>query len=125
MEQKKSVLIVEDEKNIVDILRFNLQREGYETLEAYDGETGLELARERKCGLVLVTHYPKSPGAALADVVLQCGASEGPLQLGSVPARMAQLFIIDAVFHEYCRRDVAEMERNRELVAKALAEKHI
>ena len=37
MEQKKKILIVEDEKNIVDILRFNLQREGYETLEAYDG----------------------------------------------------------------------------------------
>ena len=29
MEQKKTVLIVEDEKNIVDIIRFNLQRTGY------------------------------------------------------------------------------------------------
>ena len=46
MEAKKTVLIVEDEKNIVDILRFNLQREGYETLEAYDGESGLELAKQ-------------------------------------------------------------------------------
>ena len=36
--QQKTVLIVEDEKNIVDILRFNLQREGYQTGEAYDGE---------------------------------------------------------------------------------------
>ena len=35
---QKLVLIVEDEKNIVDILRFNLQREGYKTLEAYDGD---------------------------------------------------------------------------------------
>ena len=34
---KKTVLIVEDEVNIVDIVRFNLQREGYATLEAYDG----------------------------------------------------------------------------------------
>ena len=33
MEQKKTVLIVEDEKNIVDIIRFNLQRTGYNTLE--------------------------------------------------------------------------------------------
>ena len=38
MDNKKLVLIVEDEKNIVDILRFNLQREGYRTIEAYDGE---------------------------------------------------------------------------------------
>ncbi len=40
----KKILIVEDEKNIVDILSFNLSREGYDTLEAYDGETGLRLA---------------------------------------------------------------------------------
>lgn len=51
---KKTVLIVEDEKNIVDILRFNLQREGYNTLEAYDGETGLGLAREHKPDLILL-----------------------------------------------------------------------
>ena len=43
MDRQKTVLIVEDEKNIVDILRFNLQREGYQTLEAYDGEDGLEI----------------------------------------------------------------------------------
>ena len=40
--EQKTVLIVEDEKNIVDILRFNLQREGYRTVEAYDGADGLE-----------------------------------------------------------------------------------
>ena len=54
MEQKKRVLIVEDEKNIVDILRFNLIREGYDTLEAYDGETGLALARSEKPDLILL-----------------------------------------------------------------------
>ena len=32
MDRQKTVLIVEDEKNIVDILRFNLQREGYQAL---------------------------------------------------------------------------------------------
>ena len=51
---KKTVLIVEDEKNIVDILRFNLQREGYETLEAYDGETGLRLAMEKNPDILLL-----------------------------------------------------------------------
>ena len=42
----KSILIVEDEQNIVDILSFNLSREGYDTLEAYDGPAGLQLALE-------------------------------------------------------------------------------
>ena len=54
MQQKKTVLIVEDEKNIVDIVRFNLQREGYDTLEAYDGAAGLALAREKHPDLVLL-----------------------------------------------------------------------
>ena len=54
MEQKKTVLIVEDEKNIVDILRFNLQREGYETLEAFDGDAGLQMARTRHPDIILL-----------------------------------------------------------------------
>ena len=33
----KRVLVVDDESNIVDILKFNLEREGYEVLCAYDG----------------------------------------------------------------------------------------
>ena len=45
MEEKKCILIVEDERAIVEILKFNLKREGYDTLEALDGEAGLELAR--------------------------------------------------------------------------------
>jgi len=63
MESKKTVLIVEDEKNIVDIVRFNLQREGYDTLEAYDGEAGLALAREKKPDLILLdVMMPKMMG---------------------------------------------------------------
>ena len=54
MDKKKRVLIVEEEKNIVDIVRFNLQREGYETLEAYDGEAGLSLARTEKPDIILL-----------------------------------------------------------------------
>ena len=50
----KTVLIVEDEQNIVDILSFNLEREGYNTLEAYDGKTGLQLALEQNPDLVLL-----------------------------------------------------------------------
>jgi len=54
MDNQKTVLIVEDEKNIVDILRFNLQREHYKTCEAYDGETGLNMARTENPDLILL-----------------------------------------------------------------------
>ena len=50
----KTILIVEDEQNIVDILSFNLSREGYDTLEAYDGNTGLQLALEQNPDLILL-----------------------------------------------------------------------
>ena len=50
----KTILIVEDEKNIVDILSYNLDREGYATLEAYDGETGLQLGLEQDPDLILL-----------------------------------------------------------------------
>ena len=39
------VLIVDDEQNIVDILKANLEREGYQTLTAYDGAQALEIGR--------------------------------------------------------------------------------
>ena len=54
MDRKHTVLIVEDEKSIVDILRFNLQKEGFETLEAYDGKTGLDLVLGKSPDLVLL-----------------------------------------------------------------------
>ncbi|HIT02610.1 MAG TPA: response regulator transcription factor [Candidatus Enterenecus merdae] len=50
----KRILVVEDEGNIVDILVFNLRREGYDTLEARDGAAGLQLALERDPDLVLL-----------------------------------------------------------------------
>ena len=50
----KRILIVEDEKNIIDILSFNLSREGYDTLEALDGKTGLQLALEQDPDLILL-----------------------------------------------------------------------
>ena len=48
------ILIVDDEKSIVDILRFNLQKEHYETLCAYDGREGLRQAREENPDLILL-----------------------------------------------------------------------
>lgn len=48
------VLIVEDEKAIVDLIAFNLKREGYEVQEAYDGQQGLEKALAQDIDLVLL-----------------------------------------------------------------------
>jgi len=85
----------------------------------------LKTARERGAARVLITHFPQSPGAALADIVLECGAKEGPLQMGSVAGCMAQLYLTDVLFTEMCRRDMEGCRERRRLVADALAEKHL
>lgn len=83
----------------------------------------LRLTRERGIKVILVTHYAKSPAAALADVVLLCGSREGPLQSGSVAAKMALLFVIDVLYHEYCRQNPAVTDANRITSANALSNK--
>ena len=50
----KMILVVDDEKNIVDILSFNLKKEGYEVLTAYDGEKALKTYREASPDLILL-----------------------------------------------------------------------
>ena len=99
-------------------------------LFSYSGATTgglevLELARSRGVPTVLVTHFPKSPAASLADVVLRCGASESPFQLGSIPARVAQLTVMDLLFQEYFHRNRTQCEENLQLIAAALSGKHV
>ena len=58
----------------------------------------LSYARQRGLRTILVTHFANSPGAELADVSLLCGADESPLQLGSIGARIAQMYLMDVLF---------------------------
>ena len=50
----RTVLIVDDEKSIVDILKFNLEKSEYRTICAYDGREGLSLAKETNPDLILL-----------------------------------------------------------------------
>ena len=64
-QDKKTILIVDDERPIVDILVYNLQKEGYNTLEAEDGLTAVEIALEKKPDLILLDiMLPKMDGLA-------------------------------------------------------------
>jgi len=48
------ILVVDDEHNIVDILKVNLEREGYTVVEAYDGLSAIEKAQTEKPDLILL-----------------------------------------------------------------------
>ena len=99
-------------------------------LFSYSGATQngmevLELAKQRGIPTILITRYPKSPAATLADVVLCCGSSESPFQFGSVPAKVAQLVLMDVLFQEYFHRNRSKCEESLHRIADALSEKHI
>ena len=51
---EKLILIIEDEQPIVDILKFNLQKEGYKVIEAMDGLEGVKLAQTKEPDLILL-----------------------------------------------------------------------
>lgn len=66
----KKILVVEDEKAIADILEFNLKKEGYTVVCAYDGEDGLTHAMADKPDLILLdVMLPKLDGFEVCKAV--------------------------------------------------------
>lgn len=99
-------------------------------LFSYSGATTcglevLELAKAAGIPTVLITRFHKSPAAKKADIVLRCGSNEGPFQFGSVPARVAQLVLVDALFQEYYHRNSEDCQQSIQRIAAALSEKHV
>lgn len=69
-DDKKTILIVDDEKPIVDILVYNLQKEGYNTLEANDGLTAVEVALDKRPDLILLDiMLPKMDGLTVCKKI--------------------------------------------------------
>ena len=59
----RKILIVDDEKNIADIIAFNLKKEGYQVIKAGDGEEGVKMALEENPDLILLDiMMPKMDG---------------------------------------------------------------
>ncbi len=54
MSEKISILVVDDEEHIRNILEYNLNLHGFKVYQAEDGPTALEIAREKKPGMILL-----------------------------------------------------------------------
>ena len=99
------------------VLYFSYTGATHEVLEA------AELIASRGAKMILVTRFLNAPASSFADTVLLCGPNELPLQFGSIAAIMAQMYVVDVLFSEYCRQNHEEAERCREAVGKALTQK--
>ena len=81
----------------------------------------LTVARKAGAKIILITHYPDAPGAALADVVLVCGGMETPLDCGSVPVKVAALFVAETLVMRYSldNRELTKIAKDKTSLAMA------
>lgn len=118
MEEKKCILIVEDERAIVEILKFNLKREGYDTLEALDGEAGLELARTEDPDLILLdVMLPKMNGFDICKNLREAGSSVPIIMLTAREEETDKVFGLEAGADDYITKPFSM----RELMARVKA----
>ncbi len=69
-QEKKTILVVDDEENIMDLLVYNLEKEGYNTLKAYDGLTAVEMALKERPDLILLdVMIPKLDGISVCKKI--------------------------------------------------------
>ncbi|RME00314.1 MAG: response regulator [Calditrichaeota bacterium] len=67
---KKTILIIEDYPNVVEVLRMRLENAGYHVLVAFDGQEGLKLAREKHPDLIILDiMLPKMNGYKLCRIL--------------------------------------------------------
>ncbi|MBO1265155.1 MurR/RpiR family transcriptional regulator [Proteiniclasticum sp. SCR006] len=95
---------------------------------SYSGQTkdSIEVARMAKesgAFVIAITRFSKSPMTAYADVTLLCGANEGPLQGGSLSAKISQLYLLDVLYFEYFKKTFEVSKENKEKTARAVADK--
>jgi len=80
MNAQKTILIIEDERDLAELVSFNLAKEGYRPIIALDGISGLEAARSDAPDLILLDLM--LPGMAGIDV---CKALKGSLKTALIP----------------------------------------
>jgi len=95
---------------------------------SYSGQTkdSIEVAKMAKASgafVIAITRFSKSPMTAYSDVTLLCGANEGPLQGGSLSAKISQLYLLDVLYFEYFKKTYEKSSLNKEITAKAVADK--
>ena len=115
----EKILIVDDEKNIRDLLKFNLENEGYETLEAKDGKEALEKVKEDIDLVILDLMLPEVDGLNV------CKQIRNDDQIGNLPIIMltAKSEDIDRIIGLELGADdyITKPFNTRELIARVKA----
>ena len=85
----------------------------------------LRTAKSVGAKIILLTHYEDSPGASLADIVLLCGAQESPLDSGSIPIKVAVLYVAEVLLLRYILNDPEASNAAQDRTSEALTLKMV
>lgn len=114
----QSILIIEDDKRVADLLRTGLEENGYQTMVAYDGEMGLRLFASNSFNLVLSDIVlPKLDGFELCKEIRKTNASVPILMLTALGSTNDKLDGFDAGADEYMVKPFDFRELNARIKA--------
>lgn len=82
-----------------------------------------KVAKDKHAEIVALTRYAKSPLTTYSDVIFITAADEGPLQGGSLTAKISQLYLLDILYVEYFKQTAKESAKNKDLTSKAVVNK--
>ncbi len=69
---KQTILVVDDETDLLDLIEYNLHKEGFNVLKAEDGEEGIKVAKEHRPDLILLDiMMPKMDGLEAVEIMRQ------------------------------------------------------
>lgn len=67
---KETILIVDDEADLLDLIEYNLEKEGYNVLKAENGQEGIRLARKHRPDLIILdVMMPKMTGIEVCKIL--------------------------------------------------------
>ena len=106
----------------------SMTQEDFAVMISYSGATKdnictAKTAKQEGASVGCITRFKKSPLTAYSDVTLLCGAAEGPMDGGSVSAKVSQFYLIDLLYQEYYTRHYEECRNIREKASRAVVEK--
>lgn len=115
---EKTILVVDDEAPIVDMLKFNLQKAGYKVMAAYDGKTGLELALSKNPDLILLdVMLPKMDGFEACRKIREANKTVPILMLTAREEEIDKVFGLESGADDYITKPFSV----RELMARIKA----
>ena len=117
-DSKKKILIVDDEPSIQDLLVFNLEKEGYKTMTASDGEEGITLALSQNPDLILLdVMLPKADGLTVCKRIRQTMSKVPIIMLSAKGEEIDKILGLEIGADDYMTKPFSI----RELIARVKA----